>query len=125
MQKIVALSVLVGIIMIGNYAYAEQSDKEFVGVDTEKFVKPDSPRIYQELKITGHLNGYIRGENITISIIAPDSSEEKISTYASKDGDIFTLQHMTNESQIGNYKIILKYHDKDIASTQFEIIAAL
>jgi hypothetical protein len=121
---IVALSVLLGIIAIGNYAYAEQTDKEFIAIDIEKFEKPESSRVNQEIKITGHVNGYMRGDNITISVIAPDSSEQEISTYASKDGYVFTLLHMTVESQIGNYKIILKYDDTERASTQFEIIAA-
>lgn len=108
--------------MIGNYAYAEELD-EYIGIDLEKFVKPESARDYQEITITGHVNGYTRGDNIVITIISPDKSEEEISTYASRDGDVYTLLHMTEESQIGNYKMILKYDDIERASTEFEIMA--
>lgn len=121
-QKIVALSVLFGIIMIGHYAYAEELDEEYIRVDLEKFVKPESVRNYQEITITGHVNGYVRGDNIVITIMTPDSSEEEISTYATRDGDVYTLLHMTGESQIGNYKVILKYDGTERASTEFEII---
>src|SRR3989304_4109997 len=82
-------------------------------------VKPESARDYQEITITGHVNGYTRGDNIVITIISPDKSEEEISTYASRDGDVYTLLHMTEESQIGNYKMILKYDGTERASTEF------
>ncbi len=108
--------------MIGHYAYAEELDEEYIRVDLEKFVKPESVRNYQEITITGHVNGYVRGDNIVITIMTPDSSEEEISTYATRDGDVYTLLHMTGESQIGNYKVILKYDDTERASTEFEII---
>jgi len=120
-QKIVVLSILFGVIMIGNYAYAEELD-EYIRIDLEKFVKPESARNYQEITITGHVNGYTRGDNIVITIISPDKSEEEISTYASRDGDVYTLLHMTEESQIGNYKMILKYDGTERASTEFEIM---
>ncbi|HEY4680730.1 MAG TPA: hypothetical protein VIH04_05645 [Nitrosarchaeum sp.] len=120
-QKIVVLSILFGVIMIGNYAYAEELD-EYIRIDLEKFVKPESARDYQEITITGHVNGYTRGDNIVITIISPDKSEEEISTYASRDGDVYTLLHMTEESQIGNYKMILKYDGTERASTEFEIM---
>jgi hypothetical protein len=70
----------------------------------------------------GFVEDYSRGEQVTITIISPDESENEINTYASKKGEIYTIIHITNESQIGIHQVILQYQDVEIASTTFEIL---
>lgn len=116
---------LLGIVVIGitQFAFAEELEKvTFIAVDEEKFEQPQSKYNYQEITIIGYIEDYTRGSQITITIISPDETEEEISTYASKKGDIYTLLHVTDDSQIGIHNIILKYQDAEISSTSFEIL---
>ena len=42
--------------------------------------------------------------------------------FASKKGEIYTLLHVTNDSQIGIHKISMIYGGVEIATTSFEIL---
>ena len=125
MQKKIMLSVLMGILVIGmsQFSFAEEAEKTtFIAIDEEKFEQPKSKYNYQEIVFLGYVEDYSRGEQITITIISPDESEKEINTYASKKGEIYTLLHITHESQIGIHQVNLTYHGADIASTTFEIL---
>lgn len=126
MQNKTTLTILVAILVIGvsQFTFAEEShEKEaYVAVDVEEFDQPQNRYSYQEITIIGYVPDYSRGEKVTITIINPSESEEEISTFASKKGDIYTLLHITHDSQIGMHQVILKYHDEEIASTSFEIL---
>lgn len=116
---------LLGILVIGvtQHAFAEELEKvTFIAVDEEKFEQPQSKYNYQEITIIGYIEEYARGSQVTITIINPDETEEVISTYASKKGQIYTLLHVTDDSQIGAHNMILKYEGLEIASTSFEIL---
>jgi len=116
---------LLGILVIGvsQFTFAEELEKEaYIALDVEKFVQPPSRYNYQEITIIGYIPDYSRGERITITIIDPSESEEEISTLASKRGNIYTLLHITQDSQIGVHQVILKFHDEEIAFTSFEIL---
>ncbi len=116
---------LLGILVIGvsQFTFAEELEKEaYIALDVEKFVQPPSRYNYQEITIIGYVPDYSRGERITITIIDPSESEEEISTLASKRGNIYTLLHITQDSQIGVHQVILKFHDEEIAFTSFEIL---
>jgi hypothetical protein len=118
-------SILVGILVIGitQISFAEDYQKtSSIAVDEEKFEQPSSKYNYQQITITGHIIDYFRGQNVTIIIIDPNESEEIISTFASKKGDVYTLLHITEDSQIGTHQVILKYVGEEIASTSFEIL---
>ena len=123
MQCKVILSILLAIVVIGisQNAFAEEEMETYIAIDNEEFVQPDSKYDYQEITIIGHVQEYIRGDNITLTVIYPDESEEEINTYASKKGDIYTLIHITHDSQIGTHMIFLDY-GMDIAYTSFEIL---
>ena len=123
MQCKVILPILLAIVVIGisQSAFAEEEMETYIAIDNEEFVQPDSKYDYQEITIIGHVQEYIRGDNITITVIYPDESEEEINTYASKKGDIYTLIHITHDSQIGTHMIFLDY-GIDIAYTSFEIL---
>ena len=58
---------------------------------------------------------------ITITIVYPDETELEINTFASKKGDIYTLLHITHDSQIGTHMLFLEYEGEK-ASTSFEIL---
>ncbi|NQV39297.1 MAG: hypothetical protein HQ505_01955 [Nitrosopumilus sp.] len=124
MQSKIILPVLLGILIVGitQFAFAEEAKVTYIGIDEEKFQQPSSKYNYQEIVFFGYVEGYSRGEQVTINIISPDNSEDEINTYASKKGEIYTLLHITNDSQIGVHQVILKYHDIEIASTSFEIL---
>ena len=126
MQNKTTLTILVAILVIGvsQFTFAEEShEKEaYIAVDVEEFDQPQNRYSYQEITIIGYVPDYSRGEKVTITIINPSESEEEISTFASKKGDIYTLLHITHDSQIGMHQVILKYHDEEIASTSFEIL---
>jgi len=118
-------SILVGILVIGitQISFAEDYQKtSSIAVDEEKFEQPSSKYNYQQITITGNIVDYSRGQNVTIIIIDPNESEEIISTFASKKGDVYTLLHITEDSQIGTHQVILKYVGEEIASTSFEIL---
>jgi len=123
MQCKVILPILLAIVVIGisQSAFAEEGMETYIAIDNEEFVQPDSKYNYQEITIIGHVQEYTRGDNITLTVIYPDESEEEINTYASKKGDIYTLIHITHDSQIGTHMIFLDY-GMDIAYTSFEIL---
>ncbi|MCV0392400.1 MAG: hypothetical protein K5790_03780 [Nitrosopumilus sp.] len=125
MKSKIIFSALLGIALVGisQFGFAEDIENtSHVAVDEEKFEQPDSKYNYQEIVILGYVENYERGQQITISIVSPDASEKEINTYASKKGEIYTLLHITQESQIGIHQVILTYHGVDIASTTFEIL---
>jgi len=126
LQNKAILPVLVGILVIGitQFSFAEEIYQEtsYIAVDEEKVEQPQSRYSYQEITILGHIADYNRGENVTILIISPSESEEEINTLASKKGNIYTLLHITQDSQIGIHQIILKHNGEEIASTTFEIL---
>jgi hypothetical protein len=118
-------SILVGILVIGitQISFAEDYQKtSSIAVDEEKFEHSSSKYNYQQITITGHIVDYSRGQNVIIIIIDPNESEEIISTFASKKGDVYTLLHITEDSKIGMHQVILKYLGEEIASTSFEIL---
>ena len=125
MHSKILFSILLGILVVGitDIVFAEEVEKRpFIAVDEEIFDQPKSKYNYQEIIIIGFVENYSRGELITITITNPDKSSEEINTYASKKGEIYTLLHITNDSQIGVHQVILKYNDIEIASTSFEIL---
>lgn len=124
MQSKVIIPMLFGILFVGamQFAFADELKETFVAVDDEEFEQPKSKYNYHEITIIGFIEDYSRGEKIDILLINPDDSEEIITTFASKKGDIYTLLHFTSESQIGSYFVILKFHDEEIAFTSFEIL---
>ncbi len=126
MHSKVILSILLVIFVIGitQFVFAEEMKKiMFIAVDEEEFEQPKSTYNYQEITITGYVEDYHRGEIITITINYPDKTEEEISVFASKKGDIYTLFHITHDSPIGTYMVFLEY-DSKIAITSFEILEA-
>ena len=124
MQNKVILPVLLGILIVGitQFAFAEEAKVSHIEVDDEKFQQPSSKYNYQEIVFFGFVEDYNRGQQVTLKIISPDNSEEDINTYASKKGEIYTLLHITNDSQIGVHQVLLKYNDIEIAATSFEIL---
>ena len=125
LQNKVILPILVGILVIGitQFSFAEvYQETSYIAVDEEKFEQPQSRYNYQQITILGHIADYSRGANVTILIIDPNGSEEEINTFASKKGDIYTLLHITWDSEVGEHKVILKYKDEEIATTSFEIL---
>ena len=92
------------------FSFADEFDEiTFIAVDEEEFVQPQSKYDSQEITIIGHVEDYIRGDTITLTITYPDETEEEINTFASKDGDIYTILHITHESQIGIHMIFVKF----------------
>ncbi len=124
MQSKVIFSALVGILVVGisQIAFAELEKTAYIAIDEETFEQPSSKYNYQEIVFLGFVENYARGEQVTITIIAPDKSENEINIYASKKGEIYTILHITNESQIGVHQVNLQYHGVDIASITFEIL---
>jgi hypothetical protein len=116
---------LFGIVFLGllvsSSIFAEEID-EFIMLDLEKAERPETSSKYQEIVVIGYVKDYVRGDNIELLIITPDGTEKKISTYATKKGEVYTLLHFTKESQIGIYKITLIYNEIERASTNFEMI---
>lgn len=111
----------IAVIGISQSAFAEEEMETYIAIDIEEFAQPDSSNNYQEITIIGHVQEYMRGDNITLTIIYPDESEKELNTYATKKGDIYTLIHITQDSQIGTHMIFLDY-GMDLAYTSFEIL---
>ena len=123
MHSKILFSILLGILVIGitEVTFAEEEKTSFIAVDEERFEQPKSRNSYQEIVIIGYVEDYNRGELITITITGPDKSLEEINTYASKKGGIYTLLHITQDSQIGVHLVSLSYKD-NLLSTSFEIL---
>lgn len=118
------LPILLGILVIGitQFAYAEEGgNSTYISVTESEVQQPNSRHHYQEVTIVGYVEDYIRGDNITITVVYPDESEEEISTYATKKGDLHTFLQITHESQVGTYMLFLDY-ETEIAFTSFEIL---
>jgi len=124
MHSKILFSILLGILVVGitDIVFAEEVEKTpFIAVDEERFDQPKSKYNYQEITIIGFVENYNRGESITITITYPDKSSEEINTYASKKGEIYTLLHITQDSQIGVHLVNLSYQN-NLLSTSFEIL---
>ena len=125
LQSRIIIPALFGILVIGitQFGYAEEFEEStYIAVDVEEFEQPQSKYNYEEITIIGHVEDYSRGDKLTIQIINPDETQEEINTYASKKGDIYTMIHITIDSQIGIHEVILTYQGMKIASTSFEIL---
>jgi len=125
LQSRTIIPALFGILVIGitQFGYAEEFEEStYIAVDVEEFEQPQSKYNYEEITIIGHVEDYSRGDKLTIQIINPDETQEEINTYASKKGDIYTMIHITIDSQIGIHEVILTYQGMEIASTSFEIL---
>jgi len=125
LENKIIIPVLLGILAIGitQFGYAEEiEESSYIAVDVEEFEQPQSKYNYEEITIIGHVVDYSRGDKIAIQIIKPDGTEEEINTYASKKGDIYTMIHVTIDSQIGIHEVILTYQGMEIASTSYEIL---
>lgn len=125
LQSRTIIPALFGILVIGitQFGYAEEFEEStYIAVDVEGFEQPQSKYNYEEITIIGHVEDYSRGDKLTIQIINPDETQEEINTYASKKGDIYTMIHITIDSQIGIHEVILTYQGMEIASTSFEIL---
>ena len=121
----IIFSILIGVLVIGitQFSFAEESkNASRISVDVDAFEQPTSKYDSQEIRISGHVVDYSRGQNIIIVIISPNESEEIINTFASKKGNIHTLLHVTEDSVVGMHQVILKYQEEEIASTSFEIL---
>lgn len=124
MHSKVILPILLGILVVSitQFSFAEEvEEKTYIAIDVEEFEQPKSKYNYQEITIFGHVEEYFRGDNITITIIYPDESEDEINTYGSKKGDIYTILHITHDSQVGTHMIFLDY-GTEIAYTSFEVL---
>ena len=117
--------ILFGILAVGftQFGFAQETEETtFIAVDEPEFEQPQSRYSYQEIVIYGNIVDYNRGQPITFVINFPDESQYEINTYATRDGDIYTLYHITNESQIGVHDILLTINDELYATTSFEIL---
>ncbi|QLH02723.1 hypothetical protein C5F47_03710 [Nitrosopumilus cobalaminigenes] len=124
MQSKVILPMLLGILVVGiaQTAFGQEVEKTpFIAVDEVEFQQPESKYNYQELTIIGFVENYNRGEEIVITITYPDKTIEEINTYASKKGEIYTLLHVTQDSQIGKHLVTLNYYENSL-STSFDIL---
>ena len=121
----IIFSILIGVLVIGitQFSFAEESkNASRITVNEETFEQPTSKYDSQEIKISGHIVDYSRGQNVDIIIIHPNESKEILSTFASKKGNIHTLFYITEDSKIGTHQVILEYQGVEIASTSFEIL---
>lgn len=101
---------------------AETKENEFLKLNLASGIKPQSIGQYLEIVAVGHINNYTRGTVVSILVVNPDQTYENLSTYATRDGDVYALIHFTEKSQVGIYKTILMYENSEIASAIFELI---
>jgi hypothetical protein len=119
----ITLSVLIGVLIIGGIQHSEASQETSrITVDEKEFQQPSSKYDYQQITITGHIVDYARGGNVSVVMINPNESEEEINTFATKDGDVYTLIQITEDAKIGTHHLILMYHGEEVAHTSFEIL---
>lgn len=121
----ITLSVLIGVLIIGGIQHPESEASQGtsrITVDEKEFQQPSSKYDYQQITITGHIVDYSRGGNVSVVMINPSESEEEINTFATKNGDVYTLIQITEEAQIGTHHLILMYQGEEVASTSFEIL---
>jgi len=127
LKKKIMFSILVGVLVIGltQASFSEESkgtSRISVDADDEEFQQPTSKYDPQQVRISGHIADYSRGENVSIVMIKPNGAEEEINTYASKKGNFQTFIEITYESQIGIHELVLMYHGEERAFTLFNIL---
>jgi len=125
MNQKLMLPILAGMIIVGisQLGFAEELEKvSYITVDKEQIEQPQSKYSGEQVTISGFVENYTRGDTVFIGIIYPDGTQDEMQTHATKKGEVYTLVQVTNDSQIGIHKIILKYHDVEIASTILEIL---
>ena len=119
----ITLSIVVGILIIGGIQHAEAiQETSRISVDEKEFQQPSSKYDYQQITITGHIVDYSRGENVSVVMIDPNESKEESNTFATKNGDVYTLIQITEDAQIGTHHLILMYQGEEVAYTSFEIL---
>jgi len=125
MNQKLMLPILAGMVIVGisQLVFAEELEKvSYVTVDKEQIEQPQSKYSGEQVIISGFVENYTRGDTVFIGVIYPDGTQDEMQTHATKKGEVYTLVQITNDSQIGIHKIILKYHDVEIASTILEIL---
>ena len=125
MNQKLMLPILAGMIIVGisQLGFAEELEKvSYITVDKERIEQPQSKYSGEQVTISGFVENYTRGDTVFIGVIYPDGTQDEMQTHATKKGEVYTLVQITNDSQIGIHKIILKYHDVEIASTILEIL---
>lgn len=127
LKKKILFSILAGVIVIGlsQASLSEESkgtSRISVDADDEEFQQPTSKYDPHQIRITGLISDYSRGENVSIIMVKPNGAEEEINTFASKKGNFQTFIEITHESQIGIHELILVYHGEERAFTLFNIL---
>lgn len=96
------------------------SKSGYISVSGNEFSLPS----YKEtapVKISGNIDGYVRGTPIIIEVINPDGSVENFSIIGSKDGDYELQYYLRDTSQAGEYTVVVKYQNF-WASISFNVV---
>ena len=81
-----------------------------------------SSRSTEYVKITGSFTEKHEGP-LTLTIVKPDKSEEKLTTY-SRDGSFMTTMALTSESLQGNYQVFAEIKGNQILVSTFNVKGA-
>jgi hypothetical protein len=81
-----------------------------------------SSRYTEYVKITGSFTEKHEGP-LTLTIVKPDKSEEKLTTF-SRDGSFMTTMALTSESLQGNYQVFAEIKGNQILVSTFNVKGA-
>jgi len=63
--------------------------------------------------IFGYTEDCSKGDQTTFVMISHDESQAEITTYAARNGEIYTPYNIIDDSQIGIHQLVLKYQDEE------------
>ncbi len=74
-----------------------------------------------DVVLSGTVDNYIQGTTLDIILVGPDKSSEKISVYATKNGEYKVVLTLNDKSLTGKYLIDVNYRGQNAGDTSFQV----
>ncbi len=72
-------------------------------------------------EISGNVGNAIRGQQVTLTIIRPDGSQDTVNTLVNSDGEYFFPTRLADNWQSGDYNLIAEYNGMQIGNLPFKL----
>jgi len=95
------------VIIISTPLVFSEVEENSITQSSQEIKKPEYETGIKELTITGHIQGYERGDTIHLFSISPSGDIKKFNTTGTENGD-FTMINIDKGFESGEYQIILE-----------------
>lgn len=113
--------ILLFLIMFIPLAFSEVTENS-ITLSSHEIKKPEYSTGFEQLTITGNIQGYERGDSIHLFILSPSGDIKKFNAVGTKDGDYFIAIYIDSQFELGEYNMTLAYKNTQISSEVFSVI---